>query len=36
MHTDPARRAAQARFVAFYRLWSDLEAELMGDDLSND
>ena len=36
MHTGPARQAAQTRIEAFNQLWSELEAELMGDDLSND
>jgi uncharacterized protein len=33
MHTEPAQRAAVARFKAFNAFWSDLEAELKGDDL---
>ncbi|MCB8942162.1 MAG: HD domain-containing protein [Ardenticatenaceae bacterium] len=33
MHTEPARRAALARFHAYYQLWDTLEAELNGDDL---
>lgn len=33
MHTEPARRAAQARFVAYNQLWDTLEGELKGDDL---
>ncbi len=34
MHTAPARRAAQSRLEAYNLLYSDLEAELMGDDLA--
>ncbi len=33
MHTEPARRAAQARFVAAQQLWDELERELHGEDL---
>lgn len=33
MHTEPARRAAQARLEAYQWLWNTLEAELNGDDL---
>ncbi|HRQ39058.1 MAG TPA: HD domain-containing protein [Chloroflexota bacterium] len=33
MHTEPARRAAAARFQAYNQLWSSLEGELVGDDL---
>lgn len=33
MHTEPARRAAQARFLAYNQLWDNLEKELNGDDL---
>ncbi len=33
MHTEPARRAAQARFAAYNWLWQELERELKGDDL---
>ena len=33
MHTDPARRAAMARFVAYNELWDRLEEELRGADL---
>jgi len=36
MHTEPARRAALSRLKAFSQLWEDLEAELNGDDLTND
>jgi len=32
-HTEPARRAAQARWQAFNQFWDDLEMELNGDDL---
>lgn len=34
MHTEPARRAAQARFAAYNWLWQELERELNGDDLT--
>ena len=34
MHTEPARRAARSRFVAYNRLWAELDAELKGDDIS--
>ena len=34
MHTEPARRAAQKRLQAYNNLWSTLEAELNGDDLT--
>ena len=34
MHTEPARRAAQERLAAYNQLWSALEAELSGDDLT--
>lgn len=34
MHTEPARRAAQKRLDAYNQLWSALEAELSGDDLT--
>jgi uncharacterized protein len=33
MHTAPARRAAQARYQAYLRLYDALEAELKGEDL---
>ena len=33
MHTEPARRAALARFDAYNHLWNTLEAELNGNDL---
>jgi putative nucleotidyltransferase with HDIG domain len=33
MHTEPAQRAAAARFKAYNAFWSELEAELKGDDL---
>lgn len=33
MHTEPARRAAQARLAAYNRVWDELEGELNGDDL---
>ncbi len=33
MHTEPARRAAQARLQAYNQLWDCLETELNGDDL---
>jgi putative nucleotidyltransferase with HDIG domain len=33
MHTEPARRAAEKRILAFNRLWDELESELDGDDL---
>ncbi|MEM7116928.1 MAG: HD domain-containing protein [Chloroflexota bacterium] len=33
MHTEPARRAAQARLQAYNQLWDTLEAELAGHDL---
>ncbi len=33
MHTEPARRAAVARFQAYHQLWNVLEQELKGDDL---
>jgi len=33
MHTDPARRAAQARLEHYNWLWRQLEEELNGDDL---
>ena len=33
MHTEPAQRAARARFVAYKELWDHLEEELRGDDL---
>jgi uncharacterized protein len=33
MHTEPARRAAQARLQAYNQLWDTLEMELKGDDL---
>jgi hypothetical protein len=33
MHTEPARRAAQARLQAYNQLWDTLELELKGDDL---
>lgn len=33
MHTEPARRAAQKRLVAYNKLWDELEAELEGKDL---
>lgn len=34
MHTEPARRAAQARLQAYNQLWDELERELNGDDLT--
>jgi len=34
MHTEPAHRAAQKRLQAYNNLWSTLEAELNGDDLT--
>lgn len=34
MHTEPARRAAEKRLVAYNKLWNDLEKELEGEDLS--
>jgi HD superfamily phosphodiesterase len=34
MHTEPARQAAQSRLEAYNLLYSDLEAELKGDDLA--
>ena len=34
MHTQPARRAAEARLASYERLLADLERELQGDDLS--
>lgn len=33
MHTEPARRAAQARLDAYSWLWDTLESELAGEDL---
>lgn len=33
MHTEPARRAAKSRLIAYNKLWDELEAELDGDDL---
>jgi uncharacterized protein len=33
MHTTPARRAAQARLIAYNKLWDELETELEGKDL---
>lgn len=33
MHTEPARRAAQARFAAYNWLWQELDRELKGEDL---
>lgn len=33
MHTEPARRAAAARFAAAQQLWNDLDRELNGGDL---
>lgn len=33
MHTEPARRAAQARLQAYNQLWDALEQELQGNDL---
>lgn len=33
MHTEPARLAAQERFVAARQLWDELERELRGEDL---
>ncbi len=33
MHTEPARRAAEKRILAFNRLWDELELELAGADL---
>ena len=34
MHTEPARRAAQARLQAYNQLWDSLETELNGSDLT--
>ena len=34
MHTEPARRAAEARLQAYSQLWHQLEAELNGHDLT--
>ena len=34
MHTEPARRAAEARLAAYERLLSGLERELQGEDLT--
>ena len=34
MHTEPARRAAEARLVAYGRFLAELESELKGDDLA--
>lgn len=34
MHTEPARRAAAARFQAYAQFWQNLTAELNGDDLN--
>ncbi len=34
MHTEPARRAAAARFQAYNQLWTSLAGELNGDDLN--
>lgn len=34
MHTEPARRAAAARFQAYTQFWQTLDAELNGDDLN--
>jgi len=33
MHTEPAKRAAQMRLKRFNKLWNNLEAELLGEDL---
>jgi uncharacterized protein len=33
MHTEPARRAAQSRLIAYNKLWKELEIELKGKDL---
>jgi hypothetical protein len=33
MHTEPARRAAQSRLIAYNKLWNELEIELKGKDL---
>jgi uncharacterized protein len=33
MHTKPAQRAAEKRFLVFNQLWDELERELDGDDL---
>ena len=33
MHTQPARRAAKSRLIAYNKLWHELEAELEGKDL---
>ena len=33
MHTEPARRAAQNRLIAYNKLWTELEIELDGEDL---
>ena len=33
MHTEPARRAAQSRLIAYNKLWTELEIELEGKDL---
>jgi hypothetical protein len=34
IHTEPARRAAEARLQAYNQLWHQLETELNGDDLT--
>lgn len=34
LHTEPARRAAEARLQAYNQLWHQLETELNGDDLA--
>ncbi len=33
MHTEPAKRAAARRLLAYRRLWDELEGELMGSDI---
>lgn len=35
MHTEPARRAAQARLQAYNQLWQQLATELNGNDLTS-
>jgi uncharacterized protein len=34
MHTEPAKRTAEARLRAYHQLWDGLEMELRGEDLS--
>lgn len=36
MHTQPARRAAERRLIAYNKLWAELEAELQGKDLETE